>query len=274
NSTVSTATYTIRAVAPTFSPAGGTSTTPQTVTLSTATNGASINYTTDGSAPSDTAGTLYTGPITVSGTTTIKAVAFASGLTNSTVSTATYTIRAVAPTFSPAGGTSTTPQTVMLSTATSGASINYTTDGSAPSNTAGTLYAGPITVSGTTTIKAVAFASGLTDSTVSTATYTIRAVAPTFSPTGGTSTTPQTVTLSTTTAGSSINYTTNGSAPSATAGTLYTGPITVSGTTTIKAVAFASGLTDSTVSTATYKIRALWPRPSALQVERSLLRKR
>ena len=237
--------------APVFSPAAGTYTAAQVVSISTTTSGASINYTTDGSTPSDTAGTLYTGPITISGTTTVKAVAYASGLTNSTVRTATYTIRAVAPTFSPAGGTYTAPQTVTLSTTTSGASINYTNDGSTPSDTAGTLYTGPITVSGTTTVKAVAFATGLTNSTVSTATYTIRAVAPTFTPPGGTYTAAQTVTLSTTTSGASINYTTGGSTPSDSAGTLYTGPITVSGTTTVKAVAYAGGLTTSTVSTAT-----------------------
>jgi N-acetylneuraminic acid mutarotase len=259
DSTVSTATYKIQVVAPTFSPAGGTFITPQMVTLSTATPGASINYTTDGSAPSDTAGTLYTGPITVSANTTIKAVAYASGLTDSTVSSATYKIRAIAPTFSLGGGTFTTPQTVTLSTTTSSASINYTTDGSTPSDTAGTLYTGPITVSANTTIKAVAYASGLTDSAVSSATYKIQAIAPSFSLGGGTFSAPQTVTLSTTTPGASINYTTDGSAPSNTAGTLYTGPITVSANTTIKAVAYASDLTDSTISTATYKIQAIAP---------------
>ncbi len=264
DSAVSTAKYTIKALAPTFSPSGGTFTAPQTVTLSTATAGASINYTTDGSTPSDTAGMLYSGPIAVNVTTTIKAVAYLSGLANSTVSTATYTIRAIAPAFSPSGGTYTAPQTVTLNTATSGASINYTTDGSTPSNTAGTLYTGPITVSVTTTIKAVAYMTGLADSAVSTAKYTIKVLPPTFSPSGGTFTTPQTVTLSTTTAGASINYTTDGSTPSATAGTLYAGPITVSVTTTIKAVAYMSGLTDSAVSTATYTIRAIAPAFSPL----------
>jgi len=148
------------------------------VTLSTATSGASINYTTDGSAPSDTAGTLYSGPITVSNNTTIKAVAFASGLTDSTVTTANYRIRAVAPAFSPAGGKYTSPQTVTLSTATAGPSINYTTDGSAPSATKGTPYTGPITVSTLTTIKAVAYGGGFTTSTVSRAKYMFTAPAP------------------------------------------------------------------------------------------------
>jgi hypothetical protein len=95
------------------------------------------------------------------------------GITSNTVSQVVTAIPAAAPTFSPAGGTFTTAQTVTLSTATGGASINYTTDGSAPSDTAGTLYTGPITVSSTITIKAVAFASGLSDSTVSTAAYKI-----------------------------------------------------------------------------------------------------
>ena len=54
--------------APTFSPAAGTYTSAQTVTISTTTSGASIRYTTDGSTPSETAGTLYSGPITVSST--------------------------------------------------------------------------------------------------------------------------------------------------------------------------------------------------------------
>jgi hypothetical protein len=259
DSTVATATYTIKAVAPTFSPAGGTYTAPQMVTLSSANSGASINYTLDGTAPSDTAGTVYTAPITISGTTTVKAIAYATGLTDSTVATATYTIKAVAPTFSPAGGTYTAPQMVTLSSANSGASINYTLDGTAPSDTAGTVYTAPITISGTTTVKAIAYATGLTDSTVATATYTIKAIAPTFSPAGGTYNAPQTVTLSTTTSGATIRYTLDGTAPSDTAGTIYTAPFAISGTTTVKAIAYASGLTDSTVATATYTIKAVAP---------------
>ena len=203
------------------------------------------------------AGALYTGPITVSGTSTIKAVAYASGLADSTVSTATYTIKVVAaPAFSPAGGTYGTPQTVTLSTATSGASIRYTTDGSAPSETAGTLYGGAVTVSASTTINAIAYKSGWADSAVAGATYIIGppVAAPTFSPPPGTYGSGRAVTIASATAGASIRYTTGGGMPSETAGTLYTGAITVNASATINAIAYRSGMTDSAVTTATYAI--------------------
>ena len=161
--------------APVFTPAPGTYTAAQTVGMSSSTPGASINYTTDGTTPTATVGTLYSGPITVSETTTINAIAYATGMTDSSVTTATYTISppVAAPTFSPAAGTYGSSQTVAILSATPGASIRYTTDGSTPSETVGTLCSWPITVDATTTIKAIAYATGMTDSAVSTATYTI-----------------------------------------------------------------------------------------------------
>ncbi|MGA3019851.1 MAG: chitobiase/beta-hexosaminidase C-terminal domain-containing protein [Bryobacteraceae bacterium] len=254
DSSVATAIYTILAAAPTFSPSGGTYTAAQTPTLSSTTSGATIRYTLDGSTPSETAGTVYTAPFAINGTTTVKAMAYASGLTDSSVATAIYTILAAAPTFRPSGGTYTAAQSVTLHSTTSGATIRYTLDGSTPSETAGTVYTAPFTISGTTTVKAMAYASGLTDSSVATAIYTILAAAPTFSPSGGTYTAAQTVTLSSATSGATIRYTLDGSTPSETAGTVYTTPFTISGTTTVKAMAYASGLTDSSVATTIYTI--------------------
>src|ERR1700676_2874598 len=103
-----------------------------------------------------------------------------------------------------------------LSSTTSGSSIRYTTDGRTPSSTVGTLYSVPITVSSSVTAKAIAYMGGST-STVSSAVYTItgNVATPTFSPTGGTYTTAQTVSISSSTIGSSIRYTTDGSTPSA-----------------------------------------------------------
>ena len=76
---------------PTFSPAAGTYTTAQDVTISCETTGATIHYTTDGSVPTASSPT-YSSAIPVSTTTTIKAIAVKNGMTNSSVATATYTI--------------------------------------------------------------------------------------------------------------------------------------------------------------------------------------
>jgi hypothetical protein len=78
--------------APIFSPGGGTSASAQNVTISDSTSGASIRYTLDGSTPSGTAGTLYSGPVNISNTATLQAIAFLSGDLNSPVTSGTYTI--------------------------------------------------------------------------------------------------------------------------------------------------------------------------------------
>ncbi|WP_439384077.1 chitobiase/beta-hexosaminidase C-terminal domain-containing protein [Amycolatopsis lexingtonensis] len=77
--------------APTFSPPGGTYSSAQTVTISSATSGATIRYTVDGSTPTASS-TLYSGPISVPNSRTVNAIALKSGSTNSPVSSATYTI--------------------------------------------------------------------------------------------------------------------------------------------------------------------------------------
>src|SRR5882724_6866819 len=241
-----------QAATPTFTPPAGTYATAQTVTISDTTNGVSIFYTTDGTTPT-TASTAYTAPITVSTTQTIKAIATATGFTQSAVGSAIYTITTAAatPTFSPAAGTYATAQTVTISDTTNGATIYYTTNGTTPT-TASTVYTAPLSVSTTQTIQAIATAAGFTQSAVGSSAYTITTAAatPTFSPAAGTYATAQTVTISDTTNGATIYYTTNGTTPT-TASTVYTAPLSVSTTQTIKAIATATGFTQSAVGSAT-----------------------
>ncbi len=78
---------------PTFSPASGAFYPSTSVTLSCATAGATIRYTLNGATPTATSAE-YTGPIAISATTTVKARAFAEGMSPSGVATATYTYSA------------------------------------------------------------------------------------------------------------------------------------------------------------------------------------
>jgi hypothetical protein len=246
-SATGSATYTIKltqAATPTFSPAAGTYSSAQAVTISSATPGATIYYTTNGFTPT-TNSMVYSGPITVSSTETVEAIAVATGYSTSAAGSATYTIKlkqAATPTFSPGAGTYSSAQTVTVSTTTPSATIYYTTNGSTPT-TGSAVYSGPITVSATETVEAIAVASGYSTSAIGSATYTInlaQAATPTFSPGAGTYSSAQTVTISTTTPGATIYYTTNGSTPT-TNSTVYSGPITVSATETVEAIAVAAG---------------------------------
>lgn len=77
------------------------------------------------------------------------------------------------PKFSEPSGKYASAQKVMINTATPGASIRYTTDGTTPTETAGTLYTASITVSSSEKILAVAYKAGMIDSPVATAIFKI-----------------------------------------------------------------------------------------------------
>jgi len=82
----------LRVSNPVFSPVGGvTYTSAQSVTITCATEGATIHYTVDGSEPT-TSSPVYGAAINVATTTTIKALAVKDGMTSSEVITAVYTI--------------------------------------------------------------------------------------------------------------------------------------------------------------------------------------
>ena len=164
---------------PTFTPGPGTYNAAQTVSISTATAGATIVYTVDGSTPTASS-TRYTGPISVPTARTLKALATKTGMANSAVATGAYTITIVTgtvatPTLTPAPGTYNAAQTVSISTATAGATIKFTVDGSTPT-AASPTYTGPISVPTTRTVKAVATKAGMNGSGVASGTYTINAV--------------------------------------------------------------------------------------------------
>jgi hypothetical protein len=102
------------AATPVFSPVAGTYTSAQTVTISDATSGATIYYTTDGTTPT-TSSSVFTTAIPVSSTETLQAIATATSYSTSAVASAAYTINiptnpvpaisGISPAFTNAGGT-------------------------------------------------------------------------------------------------------------------------------------------------------------------------
>ena len=143
------------------------------VSITDTTPNAEIFYSTTGTAT--TASTPYTGPITVSTTTTISAIATATGFLQSAVNNETYTLQTqtLMPTFSPAAGNYTTAQTVTISDASPNPTIYYAIN--APATTSSTKSVGPatVTVSQSETINAIATSGTLTTSPQASASYGI-----------------------------------------------------------------------------------------------------
>ena len=115
----------------------------------------SIYYTTDGTTPTS-GSSAYTEQITLSETTTIKAIAIKDGV-SSEVASKTFT-KLAAPTIS--GETPFESSTEVAISGPEGSSIYYTTDGTTPTS-GSSAYTEPITLSETTTIKAIAIKDGV-----------------------------------------------------------------------------------------------------------------
>jgi alpha-tubulin suppressor-like RCC1 family protein len=251
---VTAATYTMQVAQPTLSPSGGTYTSAQTVTMTTATPGATLRYTTDGSTPTP-ASTPYTGAISVGTSTTVKVVGFKTNWSDSTLRTGTFTMNfgtLTAPTVDPATGSYVNSATVTMS-ALAGAAIRYTTNNTAVQSTS-PLYTEPLAVDVTTTIRARAYHPDYTSSAETTRTYTLAAGTPVFSPTAGTYPAGQLITVTAPSVGSTIHYTLNGLDPTTSDPVIASGATLVAGHYTLKARAWKTGADPSAVASATYAI--------------------
>ena len=264
NSPVGSAAYSIGVATPALSPAGGTYTSIQTVTISDATGGATIYYTTNGTTPT-TSSPIYSTPITVSMSQTLEALGVLSGSANSAVAPAAYVINLTAamPAFSPAAGTFNSAQTVTISDATGGATIYYTTNGFTPTTSSPT-YSAPISVSATETLEALATYAGDANSAVASAIYNLQVATPAFSPAAGSYSTDQSVTISDSTGGATIYYTTNGSTPT-TGSAIYSGPVPVTTAQTLEAIGVLTGYSNSTTASAAYTFPPPTSSPSYVQ---------
>lgn len=173
--------------APTFSEDSKSFSDKFRLALSRGSDANMIMYTTDGSTPSykNKVGVVYSDPISITHSTTVKAIAISSKDEESDVVTKEYKLELPAPIISEATNkVFTTPFTVSLSTkATAAEAILYTLDGTDPSweNNVTKKYTEPIQISATTTLKAVSYATNGTTyeySPIATATYTEQGDAP------------------------------------------------------------------------------------------------
>ena len=262
------------------------------LTITTTTDSAQIYYTTDGSTPTKIS-LLYTGPIVLSdtGTITFKAKAMRKGWISSKVARATYFVNldsvktdtVATPVFSMADSSEVSVgTTISITTATEGATIYYTTDGSTPTEES-QLYTNPIVLedTGIITFKAFAVKEGWVSSKVATATYFVYDTMaapdtvedPVFSIPFGTVEYGTTVTITTATNGATIYYTTDASIPTEDS-PVYTQALSLVENITIKAWATKEGWVPSNVVTAVYFILnkefKVWSRDRVIYLSKSV----
>jgi hypothetical protein len=262
---------------PTFTPPAGTYTSARSVTIASTTTGAVVRYTTDGTQPTD-ASALYTGAISVSSSVTLRAIAKKTDLM-SAFGKAEYTItgQVATPVITlnpPRDGTDDPPVEVTIECvpADPDAVIHYRLNGGIPQST-DPVYGGPFTVAqdGAYAVEAIAMKPGWADSGIASVLFSMAlptgmADPPTFDPPGGIYFNDTSVTIASSGA-DTIYYTTNGTTPTTSSDFISgaSGSVSVAATNTvIEAYAVRSGLTDSFVASATYRLKVATPVPDPL----------
>jgi Bacterial Ig-like domain (group 3)/Chitobiase/beta-hexosaminidase C-terminal domain/FG-GAP-like repeat/FG-GAP repeat len=247
---------------PTFTPASGFYPSAQMVSIMNTAPGAKIYYTTDRTAPTVNS-TLYSGPISISSSTQLQAIAVAPNYTPSLVAIGDFYIATAKPVISVPSGTYTSTQMVSIADATPGAVIYYTTDGTTPSRSSPVFNPmNPIVVNASETIKAYALAPGYNTSSESVANYNIippYAPTPTFSLAGGFYNSSVMVSIMDSLQGATIHYTTDHTMPTASSPVYGGGPITINNTERLQAIAVAPNYSPSAVALSDYYIATVEP---------------
>jgi alpha-tubulin suppressor-like RCC1 family protein len=255
-SATTTETYTFVVAAPGLTPGAATYTTPQTLTASSTSPGVTLRYTTNGVDPTE-ASPVFPAGLLVDVTTTVKVKGWRTGWTPSSVTTGVYTLKVATPVLNPAGGSFSGPTNVTVSSTSPGVTLRYSLTGAEPTTSDPTVASGAqVTVSSSTSLKVAGWRTGWATSDTGGASFLITngtVAAPTMTPPPNTYTAAQSVTLSSTTTGATIRFTTDGTDPGM-ASAVYAGPISVPVTTTLKAKAFKADWTASSITTGAYTI--------------------
>ena len=337
------------AATPEFSVASGEISADTEIGITCSTDGASIYYTIDGTDPSETNGTLYEAPFTLAADATVKAIAVAANLSNSSIATATYTfpVANIAAFIEAANSKATTISGTVTVVAQSGSYLfledatgkiiaygsltntynngdqltgvkgTYTLYNGLPemnveASSFGTATAGtavePTTIAlselASTELLTYVKVTGVTIPESSSKSYTITdesgsatmynsagitvttgenltvvgfiscygttmqllpveitsasgeevVTAPVIDPNGGTIATNTEISITCDTDGASIYYTIDGTDPSETNGTLYEAPFTLAADATVKAIAVATGMANSSITEAAFTL--------------------
>ena len=202
----------------------------------TATEGATIRYTLDGSEPTEQSFVYQGQPLSVEDGTIVKAMGTKSHFHNSEVTTYMVSLSAVtcsAPIFRISG------KQLVIETSTVGGTIYYTLDETEPTKQS-LIYEGPITMTHNCVVKAVVMKDGYRNSEVRTFEVSLFEVAePTFVWNDGK------LSIRCATEGALIYYAIGEDADPT---TLYEAPITITDNRPVKAVARKEGYTDSPIA--------------------------
>ena len=242
---------------PVFSPVSGTTfDSSLTVSLSCASEGATIHYTTDGSEP--TMESPVYKRFRISGKTTVKARAFYENGEGSEVVAAEYAFgRCADPKIASAGGENFAHSDNRVSITVKGKAaedqvLRYTTDGSDPTE-ASPVYEGSFTISESMVVKAKVFSDLFFDSNIVTANLTRvweNVATPVITMPDSFAGAKVKVSIACATPGAVVRYTTNGNDPNSHS-TKYTGPFAVSEGCTVKAYAVLSDYLNSEIASKT-----------------------
>ena len=285
-----------RAKAPVLAPQGGSFTKAQSVVITSDSPGTTIYYTVDGSTP-NSGSKKYSSPVKVLQSVTVKAKAAGLGYTDSDVASADFSFP---PNNSQGSALELEPTLyedlrlngtdwyrirlssgnvlrveVIFSSGTPSLKLFDTANVLLASSESGTTTTGRLSYNVRASgdflfsVSETKSAKGRTGTSAKeTVTYKLtvftnpegQVAAPVYAPQEGEYRFPLTVSLSTTTDGAEMFYSTDGSAPSMSS-TKYSGPFDLSSSSTVKAFAVKAGLDDSTVTSATYTA-SVTPSPS------------
>jgi hypothetical protein len=279
-----TATYSLsnvllEAAMPTFAPAPGTYCGGQSITLATPTPGATIFYTTDGTNPSTTSA-VYTTPIALFKSMDIRAMTTAPGYQASPIASGQYTLLAPPgtlppPVIAPVGGVQNNDFLATLSVSSSGGTLCYTLDGTAPTGAGGLCTGTSLTydaataihIDGTVTdpatgrvtvetldtgIPCANHCCGL-DSGGAPATYTLQVAQPSITPASGKIAVGASVAFTTVTVGNvTFHYTVDGSPASCSSASTGAGFTATGAESTVNVVGCKAGYAVSATGSASY----------------------